>query len=247
MKRVSIVVLAGILGVALMGCSGGSQGSEVTVGNSDTQGEQQVVVSEAPEEILQAMQGDCNDTAQKLYDKQVELFEIVGDTFEGYNANIDAIKEWYALTVSETEALGGRMLENSRTYFQAVIDTVGSDDRDALSEAIDNYYDAIYNDAYGDYYDAVYNDLYHDIYDRFYAGIISDAYDTEEYSKVSAAQSGEYDNYSDSMSDLYEAISDARSEVYDVSSDAWGAYYDKEFTLENIFREPVVNVEKSEG
>lgn len=81
MKRLSIAVLAGVLGVALVGCagmSGGSQGGEVVVGDSTAQGGQQVVVSETPEEILGVMQGDFNDTAQKLYDKQAELFEAVG-------------------------------------------------------------------------------------------------------------------------------------------------------------------------
>lgn len=250
MKRLSIAVLAGVLGVALVGCagmSGGSQGGEVVVGDSTAQGGQQVVVSETPEEILGVMQGDFNDNAQKLYDKQAELFEAVGGTFEGYNANIDAIKEWYELTVSETEALGERTLENSRTYFQAVINATGEDDREALSEAIEGYYDAIYDAAYGDYYDAVYGDLYSDIYDQFYAGVISDAYDIEEYGRVSEAGSNEYECYSDSHSGVYDAISDARSDVYDLSSDAWAAFYDNEFTMENIFREPVVSVEKSEG
>lgn len=73
MKRLSIAVLAGVLGVALVGCagmSGGSQGGEVVVGDSTAQGGQQVVISETPEEILGVMQGDFNDTAQKLYDKR---------------------------------------------------------------------------------------------------------------------------------------------------------------------------------
>lgn len=250
MRRVSVVVLAGVLAVALAGCSGtsgGSQSGGVVVGGESDQGAQQVVSAATPDEMIAAMQSDCNDTAQRLYDSQADLFATVGDTFEGYNANIDAVKQWYASTVSETEALGERMLENSKVYFQAVVDTVAPDDREALSDAIDTYYDAIYDDAYGDYYDAVYSDLYHDIYERFYSGVISDAFDTEEYSKVSEAMSGECENYSDSMSGVYNAISDARSEIYDVGSDAWSAFYDNEFTLENIFREPVVNVEKTEG
>lgn len=250
MKRLSIIVAACALALALAGCSGasgGSQSGEVTVGGSSEQGEEQVVNTETPDEAIQAIQGDFNDTAQKLYDKQAELFAAVGDTFEGYNANIDAINEWYALTVSETEALGQRTLENSKTYFQSVINTVEKDDQAALSEAIEKYYDAIYEAAYGDYYDAVYEDLYSAMYDQFYDGIISDAYDFEEYSKVSEAASSAYESYSDFHSDVYDAISDARSDVYDLNSDAWSAYYDKDFTMDNIFRESVVNVEKSEG
>ena len=66
------------------------------------------------------------------------------------------------------------------------------------------------------------------------------------YGVVSDARSEEYDNWSDARSDVYNAISDARSDVYDVSSDAYSAYYDDEFVLDEIFRDPVVNVKKND-
>ncbi len=246
MKRFWMIALTGALAFTLAGCSGGQAAS--TTGGATGQGESQsqVSVSGTPEEILALMQQDFNDTAQELYDKQAELFETVGDTYEGYVEHLDAVKDWYALTVSETEALGERTQENSRAYFQSVINSVDPEDTEALRSAIEDYYDAIYEDAYGDYYDAVYDDLYSDAYDQFYAGLISDAYDTHEYNEISEAASSEYECYSDNRSDVYEAISDARSEIYDISSDAWSAFYDDEFTMDEIFRDPVVNVEKNE-
>lgn len=263
MKRTATAVLVGILGLALVGC-GGTQAASVstdatqegqaadigqaTSDNEATNQDEQVtgpVVAGSPEEVLASMQADFNDTAQKLYDEQSALFEKVGDTFDGYVSNVDAIESWYALTVSETESLGERVLENSKVYYQAVIDSIDVTDSGAVSDAIEAYYDAIYDDAYGDYYDAVYDDLYKQAFDQFYDGILSDAFDTEDYEEVYDARSDEYDFYSDYRSDVYDAISDARSEVYDLNSEAWSAYYDDEFTLDAIFRESVVNIDKN--
>lgn len=249
MKRFWMAALAGMLAFALAACGGQSAGTtDVTGDGASAAQEEQVAptLSGTPEEVLAAMQQDFSDTAQKLYDEQQALFEKVGNTFDDYLANAEAIREWYELTVSETEALGERTQEVSRAYFQAVINSVDSEDDDAIADAIDAYYEAIYGDAYGDYYDAVYEDLYSDLYDQYYDGILSDAFDTEEYSDVSDARSDEYENWSDHRSDVYEAISDARSEIYDISSDAWSAYYDDEFVIDEIFRESVVKVDKGE-
>ena len=263
MKRTTMAALVGVLGLALAGC-GGSQTAPATtettqeeqavdsgqaVGGNEAADQQEQasepVVSGSPEDVLASMQADFSDTAQKLYDEQSALFEKVGDTFDGYVSNVDAVESWYALTVSETEALGERVLENSKAYYQAVIDSIDVTDGDAVSDAIEAYYDAIYDDAYGDYYDAVYDDLYKQAFDQFYDGILSDAFDTEEYGEVSDVRSDEYDFYSDYRSDVYDAIFDARSEVYDLNSEAWSAYYDNEFTLDEIFRESVVNIKKN--
>lgn len=249
MKRFWMAALAGMLAFTLAACSGQSTGTAGATGGGEPAAQEEQaasVLSGSPEEVLAAMQQDFSDTAQKLYDEQQALFEKVGDTFDDYLENTEAIQEWYELTVSETEALGERAQENSQAYFQAVINSVDPEDDDAISDAIDAYYEAIYEDAYGDYYDAVYDDLYSDTYDQYYDGILSDAFDTEEYSHVSDVRSEEYENWSDHRSDVYDAIFDARSEIYDISSDAWSAYYDNEFVIDEIFRESVVKVDKGE-
>ncbi len=248
MKRILTAVLVGVVSLTIAGCNGGGQASGANAsGNSQQEGKAEEVATVSsgnPEDVLASMQADFNDTAQAIHDEQVALFKEVGESFEDYSANVELIQEWYAFAVSETEALGERTQANSRVYFQSVIDTVDPNDRDALSDAIEAYYDAIYDDAYGDYYDAVYEDIYKAIYDQYHDGILNDAFDTEEYGVVSDARSAEYENWSDSRSDVYEAISDARSEIYDISSDAWSAYYDDEFVIDEIFRESVVNVQE---
>lgn len=248
MRRLWTVVVVGALSLALAGCNAGQGAAGGAPSEAQAAQEQkgQIAVAGTPEEILELMQEDFNETAQKLYDEQATLFETVGDTYDGYVANVGEIQEWYELTVTETEALGERAQENSRAYFQAVIDSVDPEDDDALSDAIEAYYDAIYDDAYGDYYSAIYDDLYSDIFDRYYSGVLSDAFDSVDYSEAYETMSNEYDLYSDGHSGVYDAISDARSEIYDISSEAWSAYYDHEFTIDNIFRESVIDVERNE-
>lgn len=255
MKRFWMIAAMGVLAIVLTGCNNGG-GAEPSAAGSQSAGQdasagadsaqQGTVEAGSPEEVLANIQADFNDTAQKLYDEQAAMFDEVGENFDDYTANQQLVNDWYALALSETEALGERTYENSKVYFQSVINTVDPSDDDAIHDAIEAYYDAIYEDAYGDYYDAVYEDAFKDAYDQFYDGILADALDTGDYGVVSDARSEEYDNWSDARSDVYNAISDARSDVYDVSSDAYSAYYDDEFVLDEIFRDPVVNVKKND-
>lgn len=245
MRRSMAGVAAACLMLALAGCNGGNQQAAA----SDASSENQRAVAQAgtPEEVLQSMQSDFNSTAQKLYDEQSKMFGEVGDTFAQYTEHVQQVRDWYDLTVSETEALGERTLEASKTYFQTVIDTVDLSDDEAVSDAIDNYRDAIYDDAYDDYYDAIYEDAFDDTYDAYYDGVLKDALDVEDYSTVSNAMSDEYKALSDARSDVYRAISDARSDVYGIASEAYGAQYSDEFTMDEIFRDPVVSIEKDGG
>lgn len=245
MRKSMAGVAAACLMLALAGCNGGGQQGTVT--NESSEGRQTIAEAGTPEEVLENMQGDFNDTAQKLYDEQTKMFSEVGDTFDQYMDHVQQVRDWYDLTVSETEALGERTLEASKTYFQKVIDTVDLSDDGAVSDAIDAYRDAIYDDAYDDYYDAIYEDAFDDAYDKYYDGVLKDALDVEDYSTVSNAMSDEYKALSDARSDVYKAISDARSDIYGIASDAYSAQYSDELTMDEIFRDPVVNVEKDES
>lgn len=233
------IVLA--LALTLTACNGGGQAPADTAGESAAS---QTVEAGTPEAVLEDIQADFNDTAQNLYDEQEKMFESVGDSYEDYKEHKDQVQDWYNLAVSETEALGERVQENSRVYFQAVIDTVDLTDEKAIEDAIDAYFEAIYEDAYDDYYDAVYEDAFDAAYDQYYDGILSDAIDADyNYSEVSELMSAEYKACADARSDVYEAIADARSAVYEINSDAWSAFYDDEFTMDEIFRESVVDVQ----
>ena len=243
MKRFLTGLSVALLAVSLSAC-GGSGGSGSTAATKSANNDP---AAGTPEAILDEIQGDFNDTAQKLYDDQQSMFSEVGETYDSYIENKQLVQDWYDLTISETEELNARTQENSEAYFQAVIDSVDTSDSDAVDDAIDDFYDAIYDDAYGDYYDTVYDDLYDDAYDQYYDGIISDALDgAENYGEVYDALSTEYKALSDGRSGVYEAIADGRSEIYEICSNARSAEYSDEFTMDEIFRESVVNIQKDD-
>ena len=229
MKRFWMVAVTGVLAIALAGCNGGGTSAK---GEKDTA----TPTSDSPlEAIILEAQADFADTSQKILDEQQKMFSEVGDTYDGYVENVDKVQVWYDLAVSETEALGERAVAYGREYYQAVVDNVDVTDNRAWERATEDFYDAIYDDAFDDYYDAVYDDAFDDVYDQYYDGIISDAYDVTPYDEWSDVSSDAYDAYSDAHSDVYDAYSDAHSDVYDDYSDVRSAFYNNDFDVEEIF------------
>ena len=130
MKRFWMIAAMGALAIVLTGCNNGggadpsaagsqSAGQDASAGAAAAQ--QGTVEAGSPEEVLANIQADFNDTAQKLYDEQAAMFDEVGENFGDYTANQQLVNDWYALALSETEALGERTYENSKVYFQSVI------------------------------------------------------------------------------------------------------------------------------
>ena len=232
MRKLVGLACAAAMALTLAACGGTTNGSGAPASN-ESQGQ------EAPanplEAIIQETQADFTNTSQKLLDEQEKLFSEVGDTYDGYLANVDAIQAWYDLTISETEALGNRAIEAGRNYYQAVVDNVDVTDDRELDKATEEFYDAVYEDAFDDYYDAIYEDAYDEMYDTYYDGIIQDAYDVTPYDEWSDVHSDAYEACSDARSDVYEAISDARSDVYSDYSDVRSAFYSNDFDVEGVF------------
>lgn len=230
MKRAIGVLCAAALALTLGACGGGAAPQQ-----SSGEPSEEAVPANSLEELIQQAQTDFSDTSQKLLDEQEKLFSEVGDTYEDYLENVDAIQAWYDLAVSETEALGGRAIEYGRDYYQLVVDNVDVADDRELDKATEEFYDAIYEDAFEDYYDAIYEDAFDEMYDTYYDGIIDDAYDTTPYDEWSDAHGDAYDSWSDAHSDVYDAWSDSRSDVYSDYSDVRSAFYSNDFDVEGIF------------
>ena len=218
MKRVVEVLCAAVLALALGACGGDATSQQGSVEPS-----KEVAPANSLEELIQQAQTDFSDTSQKLLDEQEKLFSDVGDTYEDYLANTDAIQAWYDLAISETEALGERAVQYGREYYQLVVDSVDVTDDRELDKATEEFYDAIYEDAFDE------------MYDMYYDGIIDEAYDTTPYDEWSDVSSDAYDACSDARSDVYDAISDARSDVYDDYSDVRSAFYSNDFDVEGVF------------
>ena len=249
MKRFASLVLVALMGLTLVACGGSStnssespsdQGqvqSEETAQEQDaSKGAAQVSDQSSPEDIIAAIQADFSATQQNLLDKQADVYEQVGDTYDGYVANAQAVQDWYDLAVSETEALGQRTLENARLYYMAVVNTVDHEDSDALEAAMDDLYDLIYDDAFDDYYDAIYDEAFDDVYDKYYDGIIDDAYDSVEYDEWYETKSDAYEAWFDAKSDVYDGWFDAKSDVYSEWFDVNSDFYSKEFDVAKTLR-----------
>lgn len=240
MKKVLTGACTALLALTLAACNGGG-GSD----GSTTQPNEATPANDL-ETIIQTIQTDFSNTSQTLLDEQEKMFEEVGDTYEAYLENTDAVQEWYDLAVSETEALGERTRENCRDYYQVIVDTVDVTDDRELDKATDELYDAIYDDAFDDYYDAIYDDAFDDAYDQYYDGIIDEAYDVTPYDEWSDVRSDAYDAWSDARSDVYDAWSDARSDIYDDYSDVRSAFYDNDFDIAGLFG-PVQTKDEGDG
>ena len=230
MKKAIGVLCATALALTLGACGGDAASRQGSAESPES-----VAPANSLEELILQAQTDFSDTSQKLLDEQEKLFSEVGDTYESYLENIDAVQAWYDLAISETEALGERSIQYGRDYYQLVVDSVDVTDDRELDKATEEFYDAIYDDAFDDYYDAVYDDAFDEMYDMYYDGIIDDAYDTIPYDEWSDAHGDAYEAWSDAHSDVYEAWSDSRSDVYSDYSEVRSAFYSNDFDVEGIF------------
>lgn len=229
-KKLVAASCAATLALVLTACGG-----EQPAGGATQEGATQATPSNPLEEVLFAAQTDISNTSQKLLDEKEKVFSTVGDTYDGYLANIQAIQDWYDLAVSETEGLGERLREQGREYYQAVVDNVDvSDDRE-VEKAKDDFYDLVYEDAFEDYYDAIYEDALEEFYDTYYDGVIADAQDTTPYDEWSDVRSSAYDAWSEARSGVYDAWTDARSDLYDDYSDITSAFYNNDFDVQGVF------------
>lgn len=252
MRRFLRVALVAMLGVALSACSVGGSGGQSggTAQDARPQTETVAVPQEgetdsaakpapaegSPEAIIEQTEKDFADTQQELLDAQGTLFAEVGDTYDGYVANAQAIQGWYDLAVSESEGLSARTIENARQYYRSVVATIDHGDRDALDDAMDDFYDLIYDDAFEEYYDAIYDEGFEAMYDQYYDGLLADAYDAVPYDEWYDAKSDAYDAWYDSKSDVYDAWFDGKSDVYDEWFDVNSAFYDNEFDIDDVLR-----------
>lgn len=249
MKKMQLIVIAAALSVALMGCGGiGTPSAQSQTGAPTEQTQGQTSPSEGeeastptitngdPEAVLAAIQADFDATAQGLLDEQAALLAQAGDSYDGYAANVDAVQAWYDLAVSESEALGARTIENARQYYRVLAATVDHEDYDALDDAMDDFYDLIYDDQFEAYYDTIYDDGFELMYDELYDGIIADAYDTMGYDEWYDAHSDAYDAWFDAKSDVYDAWFDAKSDIYDEWFDVNSDFYSGEFDVDATLR-----------
>lgn len=240
MKK-KIILLATLASAILLvaGCGKSKEASETTwepdIKIEETEESKKVVADSSVIGILDSIDSDVQVTLESLNTELQKAYSAVGSTYDSYIKKSDKILEWYELAIDESEKLFVRIRENSIEYFKCVAKTVDTTDYDAVDDALDEYYDRVYEDAMDDYYEAMYEDVMDEIYDTYYDGVIDEAPEGVEYGDWYDVRSDFYDNWYDSRSDIYDNWYDYRSDLYDDWYDINSEFlYDDNFDVNDI-------------
>lgn len=183
MKKLMALLLAIMMVLSLSACGSDKQTdtnqTDGSTQNEETEGN--ISDNSTLEGIITGINGDFDSTIKKLTDELSTVYTTVGDSYDSYVENEQAIKDWYDLVQSEAESLFERTSEKAISYYKLVASTVDYDDSDALDDALDNFYDKVYEDAFDNFYDTIYEDSFDEIYYKYYDRIIDDAQDSVEY------------------------------------------------------------------
>lgn len=248
MKKTIVVLCAGLIAAGMSGCGGADPAEDVSQAASVPAVESQNQVDkDSPEGVIAAIQGDFDSTIADLEKVREEAYAAIGGTYEGYLENQQKLEDWYAYAEKQVAALGERTRDNGVLFFKSVVDTVDHENDRALSRALDDYYDAVYEDAFDKLYDAIYEDAFDDIYDTYYDGILLDAQDALGYSEVSKVRSDAYKSYERGRTAVYKELTRARSDVYQDKTDVSSGFYNKEFDIDAILGSSGASSNKSEG
>lgn len=242
MKKFLALVLALCMLVPLTACGG--KGEEV---NNENPPKVKIDYSTL-EGILTGIAGDFTATGDEINAELAKVQKLIGDTYSGYEKNIDKIEAYYTFCIDEAEKLYSRTWDNSVKYYKLVASSVDHDDSDAIDSATEDFYDSVYEDAFDDFYDVIYEDSFDLLYDDYYDGIIDDAEDTLAYKEWVEVRSDFYKDWVDARSDFYKDWVDARSDLYKDYVDIRKEFmYDKNFDVDDILNTDKKNSSTTES
>lgn len=196
------------------------------------------------ESILTGIETDFSNTIQYLSSKLNEVNEISGTSYEDYIENKHFLANWYELAIKEENSLFSRTEERAIEYFKLITSTIPHNDDDAIDDAMDDFYDKVYDGVMDDFYDDIYDDLMDDIYDAYYNGILEDGYDIAPYEKWNDECSEYYKTWSDASSTIYKIWSTSSSNLYKCWSAVSSGFYKNNFDVDNIIEEYKITQEK---
>ncbi len=184
------------------------------------------------EELLDSLQEEFEDTVGRLTDDLDEVFGDVGDTYEDYLNNESRISEWYDNCIDSEEELFGLAYLYSAYYYMDLAAVFGEeDDKAALMEALDDYYEVILDDAFGSFYEEIINGAIKSVRDTYYVDIITD----NDSDRVGDAEEF-YADWMDAFSETYQSWSDTFTELYTDWSEIWSGFMnDDDVDVDEIF------------
>lgn len=234
MKKILALSLALLMLFSLAACGKDKTDGQDTSSNN-SQAENVNVDNTTLEGILNGITADFDSTTKKLTDELQKTFDTVGTTYDSYVKNEQAIKDWYSLVESEAEKLFENTADKAVTYYKLIASTIDHEDSGALDDAMDDFYDTVYEDAFDNFYDTIYEDSFDELYDKYYDGIIKDAQDTVDYGDWLDVRSDCYSDWLDARSDLYSDWLDARSDIYGDWLNVKSEFlYDDNFDVDDI-------------
>lgn len=278
MKKVLAGVLAAIVAVSLTGCatskrdnsyaetalssskttsSKTSSSKTTSSGTTSLDKESSASSQDAPtggtfsSELPQELKRQYKDAAEKLKQELESTYSTVGDTYDSYVKNKQAIKDWYKLVKSETDNLYYDTLTKSIDYYKALAASEDREEYGAYNKAFDELYDAVDGECMDYIYDEVYSKLFDDLYDKYYKGVLDDSDVTDDYSAWLDEYSGFYSDWLDAYSGFYSDWLDAHSDFYsdwlNVKSGFFSKNYDIDSLIENAPSAPDDNQSKTSG
>ena len=261
MKKRLMVILTAFMVLMLGGCEGKETTSENTTAGDET-AENVLKDSENRKEkenttpteenndvldgILKDITEDFDNTIDYLTSELDNVYEKVGNSYESYIDNKEAITEWYDLAQTESEKLYKITAEKSESYYKMITTSVEHDDYDAIEEELDNYYECVYEDLYDEMYESIYEDAFDELYDRYYDGILEEADDSIDYGEWLDVSSDCYSEWLDAHSEFYGEWLDSHSEIYSIWLDVESAFlYNEDFDVDSILKEQDKNDSES--
>lgn len=171
--------------------------------------------------ILAALEAKYEAAMTSITDESEDVLEKIGDTYECYAENKEAVTDFYENSFSVAEKLYADIESISVEYFNCIASN-GIKDYDEWNDSMDEFYDT-------------WDDIYEDMYDET-DDLIEDGEDSLSYSEYSDTWSAMYNEYSDAWSAMYNAYSDAWSNIYTNYSSVWSGFYNGNTDVEELLK-----------
>lgn len=186
--------------------------------------------SDIPRELEQ----QYKSTADKLKQELKNTYSIVGDTYDSYVENKQAINDWYDLVKSESDKLFYDTLAKSIEYYKALAASEDREEYKTVNKAFDELYDAVDGDCMDYLYNEVYSGLFDDLYDKYYKHVLDDSAVTDDYSAWLDEYTDFYSNWLDAQSGFYSDWLDAHSDFYGDWLNVESGFYSKNFDVDSL-------------
>lgn len=266
MKKNLAAVFAAVLAVSLTGCSILNRGSssEKTNFSSKTSGadktssdKESSSSKDAPtggafsSEIPKELELQYKSVIEKLKQGLEDTFSVVGDTYDSYVQNKQAISDWYDLVKTESDKLYYETFTKSIEYYKALAESSDRDEYEARNKALDELYDAVDGECMDHYYDEIDSGLFDELLDKYYNEVLDDSEVADDYGEWLDEKTGFYSDWLDAQSGFYSDWLSANSDFYadwlNVEIGFGSKNFDVDSLIENTPSKPDENQTVSSG